>query len=59
MSNNNMKLPLKVILWGGTGQAKLNRPIIEYWGSKVVAIFDDTVGLESPFPDIRIYYGYE
>jgi sugar O-acyltransferase (sialic acid O-acetyltransferase NeuD family) len=52
------KLPPEVILWGGTGQAKVNRPIIEYWGSKVVAVFDDTVGLKSPFPDVKIYCGY-
>lgn len=54
------KLPPKIILWGGTGQAKVVRPIIEHSGSsKVVAVFDDTNGLESPFPDIEIYHGYE
>ena len=49
----------KVILWGGTGQAKVNRPIIEYYGVKVVAVFDDTPGLKSPFPDIEIYCGWD
>jgi sugar O-acyltransferase (sialic acid O-acetyltransferase NeuD family) len=52
-------LPPRVILWGGTGQAKAVRPIIEHWGSKVVAIFDDTPNLKSPFPDVELYYGYE
>ena len=58
-NHNINKLPPKVIFWGGTGQAKVDRPIVEYWGSKVVAVFDDTVGLESPFPDVKIYCGYK
>ena len=53
------KLPPKVILWGGTGQAKAVRPIIEHWGSRVVAIFDDTPNLKSPFSDVDLYYGHE
>lgn len=48
---------LKVILWGGTGQAKIVRPIIESFGSKVVAIFDDNEALAPPFSDIPLYYG--
>jgi sugar O-acyltransferase (sialic acid O-acetyltransferase NeuD family) len=51
------KFPPKVILWGGTGQAKVVRPIIEYYGSKVVAVFDDTPGLAAPFPDVELYCG--
>jgi sugar O-acyltransferase (sialic acid O-acetyltransferase NeuD family) len=54
-----ISLPPKVILWGGTGQAKVVRPIIEHHGSKVVAVVDDTVGLESPFEDVEIYHGYD
>lgn len=53
------KLSPKVILWGGTGQAKVVRPIIEYYGAKVVAIFDDTPNLASPFPDVPIYVSWE
>jgi len=51
------KIPKKIILYGGTAQAKLVRPIIEYYGSKVVAVFDDTIGLKSPFGDVNIYRG--
>lgn len=51
--------PPRIILWGGTGQAKVVRPIIEYYGSKVTAVFDDTPGLESPFADVPIYHGYD
>jgi sugar O-acyltransferase (sialic acid O-acetyltransferase NeuD family) len=51
------RLPPRVILWGGTGQAKVVRPIIERFGAKVVAVFDDTPGLKSPFADVPIYPG--
>ena len=51
--------PPTVILWGGTGQAKVVRPILEYYGAKVAAVFDDTIGVKSPFPDVDIYVGYE
>jgi len=53
------RFPPEVILWGGTGQAKVVRPIIEHHGSKVVAVFDDTKGLKSPFPDVPVYQGVE
>jgi len=53
----NRLLP-RVILWGGTGQAKVVRPIIEHYGSQVVAIFDDTLGLSPPFPDVPLYHGW-
>jgi hypothetical protein len=53
------QLPKNVILYGGTGQAKVVRPIIEYYGSIVVAVFDDTPGLSTAFPDIPIYRGLE
>lgn len=49
--------PKKVILWGGTGQAKVVRPIIESYGAKVVAVFDDNREIQSPFSDVPIYYG--
>jgi sugar O-acyltransferase (sialic acid O-acetyltransferase NeuD family) len=60
MSNSHInRLPPKMILWGGTGQAKVVRPIIEHWGSRVVAVFDDTPGLTSPFSDVQIFCGFE
>jgi sugar O-acyltransferase (sialic acid O-acetyltransferase NeuD family) len=59
MKNEINKLPPKIILWGGTGQAKVVRPIIEYYGSKVAAVFDDTPNLEPPFPDVELHCGYE
>lgn len=51
------QLPEEIILWGGTGQAKVIRPIIEYFGSRVVAVIDDTPGLSSPFSDVEAFSG--
>lgn len=59
MNEHLNRLPPKIILWGGTGQAKVLRPIIESYGSKVEAVFDDTPNLPSPFPDVPLYFGLE
>jgi sugar O-acyltransferase (sialic acid O-acetyltransferase NeuD family) len=50
--------PERVILWGGTGQAKVVRPIIERSGAQVVAVFDDTPGLPKPFLDLPLLLGW-
>jgi len=52
------KLPKNIFLYGGTGQAKVVKPIIEYYGSKVIAVFDDTEKLKQPFEDVDLFYGY-
>ena len=52
-------LPPGIILWGGTGQAKVVRPIIESRCSRVVAVFDDTPDLLPPFPDVPLYRGMD
>jgi sugar O-acyltransferase (sialic acid O-acetyltransferase NeuD family) len=46
-----------VVFWGGTGQAKVLRDIIESRGMRLVAVFDDTVGLAPPFSDVELYEG--
>lgn len=51
------QLPEEIILYGGTGQAKVVRPIIESYGSRVVAVFDDTEGLAPTFQDVELYAG--
>jgi len=58
MKDHVNRLPPEVVLWGGTGQAKVVRPIIEYYGSQVVAVFDDTPNLPPPFPDVPLYIGW-
>ena len=48
-----------VILWGGTGQSKVIRPLVESLPNhKVVAVFDDTEDLSPPFSDIPLYCGW-
>ena len=63
MNHNNKiiknNIPPSIVLYGGTGHAMQVRTIIEYYGSTVFAIIDDTPGLESPFADIPIFEGYE
>lgn len=56
--SNRFNIPPEIILYGGTGQAKVVRPIVEFYGSKVVAVFDDTDGLSPPFGDIALYHGF-
>jgi sugar O-acyltransferase (sialic acid O-acetyltransferase NeuD family) len=53
------ELPPSIILWGGTGQAKVIRPIIEHFGGRVVAVFDDTPNLKPPFPDVDLHFGQD
>lgn len=52
-------MPPEVVIWGGTGQATVVRPIIEEQGSRVVVVIDDTLDLLSPFSDVPIYCGME
>ncbi len=59
MKKNKKNIPKKIILYGVTGQAKVVKPIIDLYGSKIIAVFDDTKNLKSPFINIPIYYGYD
>ncbi len=52
------RLPPQVVLWGGTGQAKVARPIIEHYGSRVAAVIDDTPDLVPPFSDVDLFCGW-
>lgn len=46
----------KIIFYGGTGQAKVMRPIADKIG-KLVAVLDDTEDLTPPFSDVPLYCG--
>ncbi len=50
---------MKLIFWGGTGQAKVMRPVIEEQGDELIAVFDDTKNLTPPFRDVPLYHGSE
>jgi sugar O-acyltransferase (sialic acid O-acetyltransferase NeuD family) len=53
------RLPPNVLIYGGTGQAKILRVIVEHYGSRVSVVIDDTSGLPSPFPGVPIYEGWD
>ncbi len=57
MTGKNNK-HLKIALYGGTGQAKLIRPILENEGHEISLIIDDTPNLTPPFKDIPLFFGY-
>ncbi|MCL0044992.1 acetyltransferase [Nitrospinaceae bacterium] len=59
MKSEINQFPPEVIFFGGTGQAKVARPIIEHYGSKLVAVFDDSPNLKKPFQDVPLYLGSE
>lgn len=45
------------VFWGATGQAKVLRECLASRGIALAALFDDTKGLASPFPDVPLYEG--
>ncbi|MGE5537898.1 MAG: acetyltransferase [Gemmatimonas sp.] len=46
-----------VLLWGGTGQAKVLRPVLHAQGYSVAAIYDRNPTLTTPFPDVPLLSG--
>jgi sugar O-acyltransferase (sialic acid O-acetyltransferase NeuD family) len=56
------QFPKDILFWGGTGQAKVLRSMVEAAGSRVVAVVDDTPDLKPPFSDVPLLFsraGYE
>ncbi len=49
----------EAILYGGTGQAKVVRAILEPQGIRVVAVVDDTAELAPPFDDVPLLLGLD
>ncbi len=54
-----MPYPSEMILWGGTGQAKVLNPIIEYFGSRVIAVFNDFPDADPPLAGVPLFIGLE
>ena len=46
-----------LVFWGGTGQAKVLRPIVEGMGYRLHAVVDRKPGLTSPFADVVLLAG--
>ncbi|MBW2092020.1 MAG: acetyltransferase, partial [Deltaproteobacteria bacterium] len=51
--------PSQVILWGGFGQAKLVRPVVEFHGGEIIAVFDDNPKTPPPFEGVPMYHGWD
>jgi sugar O-acyltransferase (sialic acid O-acetyltransferase NeuD family) len=47
----------QVVFWGATGQSRVLRECVAAQDLQLVALFDDTEGLEPPFPDVPLYHG--
>jgi len=47
----------KVIVWGGTGNYKVVKEIIESNNQKIIALFDNNTSLPNPYPDIPFIGG--
>lgn len=48
---------MNFVFWGGTGQAKVMRSLIQDLGHDVCAVIDDTPDLLSPFSGVPIFRG--
>jgi sugar O-acyltransferase (sialic acid O-acetyltransferase NeuD family) len=46
---------MNCVIWGGTGQAKVVRPILEASGHQVVAVFDNDPACVAPFADVELW----
>ena len=51
------RIVAEVVLWGGKSQARVLRSVLSTLGARVTAIFDDTPGLASPYPDVPLHPG--
>src|SRR5258708_15986322 len=48
-----------ILIWGGTGQAKVTRPIVERAGHRVVLVFDSDSKVSPPFPDLPLMSDFD
>jgi sugar O-acyltransferase (sialic acid O-acetyltransferase NeuD family) len=46
-----------IVFWGGSGQAKVLRELLSEDGPPLVAIFDNSPDLASPWSDVPLYHG--
>jgi sugar O-acyltransferase (sialic acid O-acetyltransferase NeuD family) len=47
----------KVFIWGGTGNYKVNKEILEFLNYKIIALFDNNVNLINPYEDVPFIGG--
>lgn len=51
--------PLDYIIWGAKGHAMVVRDVLDNYGCRLLAIFDNNIDLEPPFPDVPLFYLHE
>ncbi len=49
--------PRQVVFWGATGQARVLRELLGNDGPRLVALFDNSPDVASPFPDVPLFRG--
>lgn len=47
-----------IVFWGASGQARVLNEFMPALGFQLVAIFDNSDSIESPFPDVPLYIGH-
>lgn len=47
---------MRVLLWGGTGQAKVVKPILDDAGHEIALVFDRNPKVEAPFADVGLIH---
>jgi sugar O-acyltransferase (sialic acid O-acetyltransferase NeuD family) len=50
---------LNFVFWGAAGHAKVLADILSLQGGKLIALFDNSHEISSPWPDIPLYFGEE
>lgn len=57
---NDMKqAPIDYIMWGAKGHSIVIRDVLDTYGCKLKAVFDNNISLNSPYDDIPLFYGKE
>lgn len=47
---------MDAVFWGGTGQAKVLRPIVEAAGHRLIAVFDRDDTVRRPFEEVPLFH---
>ncbi len=48
--------PLNYIIWGAKGHGMVVRDALDNYGCRLLAVFDNNIDLETPFPDVPLFY---
>ena len=48
--------PLNYIIWGAKGHGMVVRDVLDKYGCRLLAVFDNNTNIEPPFPDVPLFY---